>query len=260
MLRPNFARSRKTLLAIATVISAVATAASGGRAIAGGPFADALWLTVHDLCVPNQQLFNNPLPCSEVDIAGGTDAGIAVVSAGPAKVLLVPTRKISGIESPLLLASGAPDYWAYAWQARKYLVDAAGSLSRSEVALAVNSVPGRSQDQLHIHIGCIRAGVRRILLEQERSIGDTWARLGAPLVGRRYLARRLESEDLSGVNVFKLVAASTSPNEMSAQTVVVVGATFKSGANGFYILKDEADLARHDFASGSELLDSTCRH
>ena len=62
------------------------------------------------------------------------------------------------------LSPGAPNYWAQAWHARRYVDQRAGRvLGRDELSLAINSVYGRSQDQLHIHIECIKPAVRAAL-------------------------------------------------------------------------------------------------
>ncbi|MET0331942.1 MAG: CDP-diacylglycerol diphosphatase, partial [Dyella sp.] len=49
--------------------------------------------------------------------AGGGLNGYAILKDhhGPAQYLLIPTARITGIESPLLLRAGAPNYFAAAW-------------------------------------------------------------------------------------------------------------------------------------------------
>ncbi|XLM23387.1 CDP-diacylglycerol diphosphatase, partial [Chromobacterium piscinae] len=46
--------------------------------------------------------------------------GVAVLKDrnGALQYLLIPTEKVSGIESPRLLGDDAPAYWREAWQAR----------------------------------------------------------------------------------------------------------------------------------------------
>src|SRR2546430_2238411 len=78
---------------------------------------------VNGLCVSNQRLTASPAPCSEVD----STHGFAVLWAGAAHYLLVPTEKIPGIESSQLLAPAAPNYWAFAWQSRFFLNDTVGT-------------------------------------------------------------------------------------------------------------------------------------
>jgi len=84
--------------------------------------------------------------------------------------------QITGIESPILLDPGARDYFADAWRAR-YLIEerAERSLPPDWVSLAVNSMAARSQNQLHIHIDCLRADVHQSLAQHAASIGPAWA-------------------------------------------------------------------------------------
>jgi CDP-diacylglycerol pyrophosphatase len=89
---------------------------------------DALWNIVNQECVPNQQKHADPAPCSEVSISNGVERGFAVLkdnaASKPYAFLLIPTRRITGIESPLLLGLDAPNYFQFAWTARSYVLGA----------------------------------------------------------------------------------------------------------------------------------------
>src|SRR5262245_60491679 len=76
--------------------------------------ADALWYVISEQCVPDQQQFGLPKPCDLVDLA----AGYVVLKdrVGDTQFLVMPTARISGIESPEVLAPDAPNYWNAAWQ------------------------------------------------------------------------------------------------------------------------------------------------
>ena len=56
------------------------------------------------------------LLCVDVDEADG----VALLKDlnGVAQELAIPTRRLTGIEDPLLLAPDAPNYFAYAWHER----------------------------------------------------------------------------------------------------------------------------------------------
>ena len=99
--------------------------------------------------------------------AGGAEHGRYAVlkdANGPTQYLLLPTARIVGIESPALQAPDAINYFAAAWDARRFVEEALGhDLPGDRVGLAVNSVLARTQNQLHIHIDCIRADVRATL-------------------------------------------------------------------------------------------------
>jgi CDP-diacylglycerol diphosphatase len=62
---------------------------------------DALRKIVLQQCVPNQQQHQNPAPCAEVNLKGGYV--LFKDRNGPLQYLLMPTYRINGTESPLLL-------------------------------------------------------------------------------------------------------------------------------------------------------------
>jgi CDP-diacylglycerol pyrophosphatase len=218
----------------------------------------ALWRVVHDLCVTDKTLIGLPAPCLSVDLV----RGVAVVKdAGHAtQLLLVPTNKVTGIESPSLLAPGSPNYWRAAWETRPAFEREVGHpVARENIGLAVNSRFGRTQDQLHIHIDCLRADVRQALRAHEREIGDSWSTLGFDLAGHRYRARRLDGADLGTRDPFKLLAEDDEARaDMGRETLALVGVSFEGGAPGFVLLSDRADLPRGDKAASEDLLDHGC--
>jgi len=224
---------------------------------------DALWNIVHTLCVPNQEQHGTPGPCAAVDLRNGEQHGYVVLKdlAGATQFLLIPTARITGIESPALLAPDAPNYFAIAWQSRAYVNGVLHrDLPRDDIALAVNSVSGRSQNQLHIHIDCIRSDVREALRKIEARIRTNWAPAGTPLAGHPYLAMRVEGAQLGQANPFTLLANGVpgAREDMGRHTLVVVGATFSNGHAGFIILDDHADPVAKDTGSGEELQDHSC--
>jgi CDP-diacylglycerol pyrophosphatase len=220
---------------------------------------DALWNLVGGQCAPNQQAKHDPSQCLSVDLA----AGYAVLKDenGQTQVLVIPTIRITGIESPLLLGDGTPNYWADAWNARHEVEQLAHrEIPREDVALAVNSVYARSQDQLHIHVDCIRPDVRDSLNTVVERIGPKWAPLDVSLAGHRYRAMRIAGEDLGDHDPFKLLAEGepVARAEMAVETLVVAGAVFEDGSPGFIVLSDRADISSHDPAAGESLLDHDC--
>jgi len=236
-----------------------------GLVLAATAFADpnVLWNIVHTKCVPNEQQHGNPAPCRLVDLSSGEQNGYVVLKdlVGATQFLLIPTARVTGIESPLLLAPGAPNYFAYAWRSRAYVGGILKkTLPREDVSLAINSVTGRSQNQLHIHIDCVRGDVRAILKQAQSIIGDHWGAVGAPLAGHTYLAMKVAGADLDQVNPFTLLADGVpgARADMGHHTLVVVGATLSDGRPGFILLDDHTNPAAGDDASGEELQDHAC--
>ena len=225
---------------------------------------DALWRIVHERCVPNQQLNNDPKPCIAVDLTGGEVSGHVILKdrQGATQFLLIPTAKISGIESPDILDVGAPNYFAAAWAARSEVEAAAHrALPREDIGLAINSVSARTQNQLHIHIDCLRPDVIAALRANGDAIHNDWSPLSVPLVGHTYFARQLSDRVFNTANPFQLLAEGVpgAAADMGHETLVVAGATFPDGQTGIFMLADHADLTRGDFAGGEELLDHTCK-
>jgi CDP-diacylglycerol pyrophosphatase len=226
-----------------------------GTARAADP--DTLWKIVHDRCVPAAQARTGAGPCAAVDL----EHRFAVLKdiKGATQYLLIPTDRVSGIESAeAILAPDAPNYWAAAWQARRFMVERAGkTVPRDDISLAINSPHGRSQNQLHIHIDCIAPEVHEALLAVAPTIGAEWAPLSVALAGHHYRARRLDGEELTA-NPFTLLAADGDASaHMGDETIVVVGWAF-AGRPGFILLADRADLLAGDPASGEELQDHDC--
>jgi CDP-diacylglycerol pyrophosphatase len=177
---------------------------------------------------------------------------------GDTQYLLMPTVKITGIEDPQVLAPGAKNYFADAWAERHFTVAAAKhELPRDDLSLAINSVYGRTQNQLHIHIDCVAAAVRAAIAKDIASVGGAWAPFPEKLAGHAYRAMRVTGDALA-VNPFKLLAADIRPDAMGNETLVVVGAALPGGAAGFVLLEDTANLAAGDRGSGEELQDHSC--
>jgi CDP-diacylglycerol pyrophosphatase len=224
---------------------------------------DVLWVVVNDKCVPDELQKHDPMPCVRVDLDGGIDKGFAVLKDiwGNTQFLLIPTARIPGIESPAILAPDAPNYFAEAWDARTYIDAALGrQLPREDIGLAINSDVGRSQDQLHIHVDCVRPDVQAALRNEAAAIGERWAPLDIPLAGHRYWAMWVAGEQLGANNPFRLLAEGLpgAAQNMGDRTLVVIGSSRPNGAAGFVILEDQVDQESHDKASGEELLDHAC--
>lgn len=221
---------------------------------------NALWRIVHNACVPNQEKHGNPAPCTLVNLKQGY--ALLKDKVGKTQYLLLPTARISGIESASLLTRDTPIYFQAAWDSRVLILQRLGrTLPRDAIGMAVNSAFGRSQNQLHIHIDCVASDVRAQLHAHLSAIGSRWASLPFHLSGHPYRARRVDSAGLQGVNPFVLLAQDvqqSTVHDMKRQTLVVVGMVFEDGNDGFILLADTADVPHGDLANGEELLDHAC--
>jgi CDP-diacylglycerol pyrophosphatase len=224
---------------------------------------DALWEIVHNVCVPGQSANHNPAPCLQVNLNGGIESGFVILRdpRGGSQFLLIPTTRISGIESPIVRGPNATNYFALAWEARTFVNEALHlALPRDDFGLAINSAASRSQDQLHIHFSCIRADIWEALHRTAGSIGNNWATFRVSLFGHYYLAMWVAGEHLSSHNPFSLLAEGLpdAARDMSDRTLVVIGLTRAEGTKGFVILTDQVNRQSGDSAFGEELLDRAC--
>lgn len=236
---------------------ALAGALAVGACSKGDP--DALWKIVHGRCVPDQQQHGDPAPCALVALEAGEQQGYAVLKDrnGPYQFLLIATAPVSGIESPVLLAADAPPYFAAAWRARSYVEQAAHrSLPREDLGLAINSRYGRSQNQLHIHIDCLKPAVRDTLRAHLGEVGEHWAQFDVPLEGRRYRAMRISQAAFDQANPFALLGVPQA--EMARHTLVAAGISFEDHTPGFILLDDTASPWRLDRGHGEDLQSHSC--
>ena len=204
-----------------------------------------LWPVVRT-CASAYRMMGVAFPCLKVDLPGGVlDKGYAVLR--PLKsddLILSPTHQSPGVEDPFLQSPEAPNYFAAAWAARSFLKGPDGNPPRrEEVALIVNSEGSRSQDQLHIHIGCLRPDARRYLDEAAlRMPLYDWTRVGPVLPGQVYFGVRVKESDFEQLNPFRIAAhgfvgAAENPGRLM---VMVVGAR----------VRDEDDLLILAFFEG----------
>ena len=215
-------------------------------AVARAADPDALWKIVHGRCVPGAAA-GDPAPCVEV----AADWAVLKDIVGATQFLLIPTARITGIESPAVLAPDAPNFFAAAWKARAYVEQRAGhGMARDSIALAINPPGARSQEQLHIHIDCVRPDIRALL--GTVAVGEQWTALPEPLAGQRYLARTLAGSELDA-NPFRLLADGVpdAASTMGSYTMVVTG-----HGGGFMVLAGRigADGDGH----GEDVQDHSC--
>ena len=214
----------------------------------------ALWTVVHYLCVPDKRITRLPLPCTAVN----RRQGYAIVrETSRTGYLLVPTRRLTGIEDPRLLAPGVPNYWRAAWAARRFVQrKVRRPLPPEDLGLAINAKVGRTQNQLHIHINCVVRDVRDALARSEAP-PDGWTPV--TLLGHAYQALRLTAEALAARDPFRLVAEEEPGGRtaLGQQTMALIGRAQVPGESaGFFLVTATADAANRGHAE--ELLDHAC--
>jgi CDP-diacylglycerol pyrophosphatase len=231
---------------------------------AGAAGRDALWTKVHEACVPHWLSGGDPSPCVRIGYSATDGTGVAILQdrIGIAQFLAIPTARIPGIESEALQGAKAPPLFQAAWDARQFMFAKLGrSLPRDSIGLAINSAVRRSQDQAHIHIDCLRPGVRDALKGWSSRIGREWSDESFVLEEAPYTIRRAGGPELTGVNPFDLAAQrlTSRGEELGRATIVVAGAGADDADPGFFILLSQWDPAHGGGGHGEDLLDHACR-
>jgi CDP-diacylglycerol pyrophosphatase len=251
-------KSGLAVLSIAMVLSALLVFA----AAAMGLHRQALWQVIR-VCVANSELFGSAFPCRRIDLAGGKERGDVTVQPPLIDDLIVaPTRRVTGVEDAFLQSSDAPNYFAAAWRARSLLVAAGGrEPDWDEVGLVVNPAMVRSQDQLHIHVGCLLPKVQGALaVIAPRVPVSIWVRLPEVVPHIAFWGTRLAKPTLEGVEPFRLAAEALSDRvtERGKLTIMVAGVRV-AGADQFLILASYAGAPHSWWPIGSEdLVDTRC--
>ncbi|MCW0454336.1 CDP-diacylglycerol diphosphatase [Xanthomonas sacchari] len=165
--------------------------------------ANTLWHLVHRRCEINAWHSGVPVPCRILDPAQGY--ALLQDERGRAHAWLVPTRRINGAAKLALQRQDTPNYFWLAWRARGVLSDLLGApVPDTAVAVVVDAQTLPSQNQLHLHIACLRADIR----EQLAVAGPYWDAHwnGYWLKGRRYYLRTLSEAELAMRSPFLRVA------------------------------------------------------
>jgi CDP-diacylglycerol pyrophosphatase len=221
---------------------------------------NVLWTIVQSCAAQQRQGRVPPGACAYVDLKD--EVAIIKSPEGRWQYLAVPTVRVTGIEDPQVLTTRLPNYWALAWSAAGRVLPSRVMQHRLHIGLAINSVEGRSQDQLHIHISCVRRDIVSTLYQDRNAIGTSWSQPMMRVGNHDYKVMLVESSSLAQVDPFFLILKISGAREhMAEHTIVVTGATWDGGKkNGFYVLDDYAHntSSGRDFGHGEELLDENC--
>ncbi|CAB3798305.1 CDP-diacylglycerol pyrophosphatase [Paraburkholderia caffeinitolerans] len=213
-----------------------------------------LWKVVGEQCVPNARDKGDPGPCTSVDF----QKRYAVLKDinGRAQYLLIPTDRVTGIETPEILYGGSPEYWVGAWSAGRY-VDARlkATLAPTQLGLEINSSQRRSQNQLHIHVDCMRNDIADALAPYRHDAPGTWR--WTTLDGKRYRVTRVMSLADQG-NPFRVVERDLGPKQsMAVQTILVTGAGADTARDGWLVVNSGLDV-EGGTGTAEGLLDHSC--
>jgi CDP-diacylglycerol pyrophosphatase len=102
--------------------------------------------------------------------------------------------------------------------------------------------------------------VADFLRRHQAEIHGAWSPLRAKLGGHKLSAMKVETESLAQVDPFKLLMRGLPSNKLSIgrQTLAVIGATFRNGKSGFYLLTNDSGASPSEIESAEALLDDMC--
>jgi CDP-diacylglycerol pyrophosphatase len=261
---------------------------NGGIASAQGV---GLWRQIN-LCIQaaiKSNFYNNPpfpLPvpaptCFYIDqqaMIEDTGNGFAIVKAKDSHLyhfLTLPTKAITGIEDAQVnffrsrsdvSSSYSPNYWTLAWSWLDKTVVATyenqhsgQTLTPDRLGLAINSPKARTEDQLHIHMACIKPQVQSALTKvQLQTCTQPPCEWSDPvLILKPYSYQVVVVNSLTSLNPF-LIMKSISNFDSDKATLVVTG---QPGTGNYYLLEDYAhtlDNGKYDKGAGEGLLDEDC--
>lgn len=216
----------------------------------------ALWGVVR-ACAVDHRWFGAAYPCLKIETGADTRPGFVFLDPplGPDDLILVPTRKVTGIEDDALDELAAP-ILAAAWQARSLLREADGTRpEENRFALAINSEPMRSQDQLHIHIGCLAHEVRSALDKAALAVPrEGWTAQPTLLAGQPYWTQRFNGAQVDGAAVLQAAKTFAKLRSTGLQFVTLALVRLKGG---FLLLI--ADNRHVRISTAEDLLDRSCR-
>ena len=220
------------------------------------PSRDVLWAALKT-CVLAKRVANRTFPCLSVDLGDGGRPGSAVLRAPgePTHIVVMPTDTVAGLEARVLQGPAGTAYWRAALAARPFVSDALnGKLPPGAVGLAVNSARGRSQDQLHIHLDCLRPSVLKAVRAHGRQVRHTWSRFPVPLTGDRFYALRVPEAEAAQFNPFAALHTLPGARPDLHRTSFAALATPPGDPEPGYIL-----LAyRAPNASAEDVMDHSC--
>lgn len=215
---------------------------------------DALWEIVSQQCVPGQQLRGYPQPCKAVNVSEGYV--VMKDRKGPIHDLLMPIEKLTGIEE-FAGRGTSSNFFADAWAHALDPKNGIGNPSyNSTIALAVNSQHGRSQNQLHVHIACLKEEISSQLPQILKDIGSDWSPLPATILGHHYIALRLNDDWMTRQDPFQLLAKYTRANndDLGKYSLALV----KQSHGSYFLLSTRLQLSEFNLGSAGELLDYHC--
>lgn len=155
--------------------------------------------------------------------------------------MLLATIRVTGIEDSAVLDKPVREFFSFGWDA---LV---GEIKRhpSELAMAINNKTVRTQDQFHIHLGCVTADARAAI--DKLQLTSTWQANALKVKGRAFDVIEVDSLAHSPFLVLKAYLDSLSPQQQIGDySMAVIGQ-----ANGKFVVLATTSAAELVMEEGS---------
>jgi CDP-diacylglycerol pyrophosphatase len=168
----------------------------------------------------------------------------------PQAYLILPIAKVTGVEDPLIFKPPVVDFWQHGWaQSATY-----PGRPPADTALAINSRHARSQNQLHIHISCVRSDVKSALLATPIPFYPDKP-VALPLAPHQHVYEVVKVTGLAGpLSPFLLARDNPGAKaDMGDQSIAVVGS---AKADEYFVLSTHHGADNPAFAE--ELLNQSC--
>jgi len=196
-----------------------------------------LWDKVHNQCDVNYSNNGVYAPCALVDKNNGYV--FYKVDYDKYQYLLMPLKKITGVEDPQLLDADLPPYLYMAWWGRDLVSEKTGrTVKEKDISITINPLNSRSQDQLHLHISCLAQPVRTAL-DNVTTYSSSWAEFPQPLQGITWQYRKITLAELKQRNLFKEINDNVVANGKEMQYTTI--ALLNIDNNDFLLLTASGD-------------------
>jgi CDP-diacylglycerol pyrophosphatase len=132
--------------------------------------------------------------------------------------MLLAAIRVTGIEDPLVLVPPVRAFFSFGWDALMSEI----KRHPSELAMAINNKASRTQDQFHIHLGCVTADVRAAI--DKLQLSSSWQANALKVKGRTFDVIEVDSLAQSPFLLLKAYLDSLTPKQQIGDySMAVIG-------------------------------------
>jgi CDP-diacylglycerol pyrophosphatase len=198
---------------------------------------------------------------SELHTATKGDEYIVVKDVAPQKpygYLLMPSFAVTGIEDTKRTeVKPVVEFWQFGWkEATEHLKKL--EKQPEDTALAINSKPGRDQDQLHIHLSCVLPSVAAALTKAGKISTDPTKPTEIPLGPHNNRYEIITMTSLTDAHSpFKMIEDFPhAKGHIGDQSIAIIG-TGKTNPPSYYYMAVTYYVPHKNPGTAEELLDQT---